>query len=256
MLAEGKKLIITVHSYKGGTGKTLLSVNLAAMFANRGEKTCLLDLDFRAPSLHAIFKTAKPEYWLNDYLNRACEIERVLRDCSSYCTAKGKLFVGLANPSTEAIRDMVSKDRKWEMNALCRLISLKNSLLEDLHFDFVIFDSSPGLDHSSINAVVSADGVLVVTTLDKSDLEGTQQMIKDLNELFEKKTRVILNKVPFDFLPLENLEKRLESLQLPIVEAIPCSCDILEAEDEYFFTSKKPNHVFTKTLQKIVSRIK
>jgi len=56
MLAEGKALIITVHSYKGGTGKTLLSVNLAAMFADRGKKTCLLDLDFRAPSLCVIFK--------------------------------------------------------------------------------------------------------------------------------------------------------------------------------------------------------
>jgi len=248
-------MIITVHSYKGGTGKTLLSVNLAAMFANRGQKTCLLDLDFRAPSLHVIFKTAKPEYWLNDYLNRACEIDRVLRDCSSYCMAKGKLFVGLANPSTEAIREMASKDRKWEMEALCRLLSLKNSLLEELRFDFVIFDSSPGLDYSSINAVVCADGVLVVTTLDKSDLEGTQRMIKGLNELFEVKTRVILNKVPFDFLPLENLKRRLESLQLPIVEAIPCSCDIVEAEGEYFFASKKPNHVFTKTLQKVATRI-
>ena len=28
--------IIAVHSYKGGTGKTLLSVNLAATFAKQG----------------------------------------------------------------------------------------------------------------------------------------------------------------------------------------------------------------------------
>ena len=81
-------------------------------------------------------------------------------------------------------------------------------------------------------------------------------MIRELYELFNKKTGVILNKVPFDFLPLENLERRLEPLQLPIVEAIPCSCDILSSEGAYFFTSKKPNHVFTKTLQKIVTRIK
>jgi MinD-like ATPase involved in chromosome partitioning or flagellar assembly len=248
-------LIITVHSYKGGTGKTLLSVNLAAMLADRGKKACLLDLDFRAPSLYVIFKTGESEYWLNDYLNRACEIDSVLKDCSSYCMAKGKLFVGFANPSTEAIREMASKDRKWEMEALCRLLSLKNSLLEKLRFDYVIFDSSPGLQYSSINAVVSADVVLVVTTLDKSDIEGTQRMIKGLNELFKKKTGVILNKVPFDFLPREKRERKLESLQLPIFGAIPCSCDILEAEDEYFFASKKPNHDFTKTLQKVATRI-
>ena len=38
--------IIAVHSYKGGTGKTLLSVNLAATFAKNGKKVCIFDLDF------------------------------------------------------------------------------------------------------------------------------------------------------------------------------------------------------------------
>ncbi|MCZ2809667.1 MAG: ParA family protein, partial [Candidatus Bathyarchaeota archaeon] len=167
-------MIITFNSYKGGTGKTLLSVNLATIFANKGKKICLLDLDFRAPSLHVIFKTCKSEYWLNDYLNRVCEIDKVLTDCGSNYVAKGKMFVGLANPSTEAIREMASKDRKWEMKALGRLFYLRNSLLNELHFDYVIFDTSPGLQYSSINAVVSADVVLVVTTLDKSDVIGTQ----------------------------------------------------------------------------------
>ncbi|UCF45496.1 MAG: AAA family ATPase [Candidatus Bathyarchaeota archaeon] len=245
-------MIITVHSYKGGTGKTLLSLNIAAMLANRDKKTCLLDLDFRAPSLGAILKTGKSEYWLNDYLNKACEIGRVLRDCSSYCIAEGKLFVGFANPSTEAIREMASKDRKWEMEALCRLLLLKKSLLERLGFDYVIFDTSPGLEYSSMNTIVTADFVFVVTTLDKSDVEGTQRMIREFYELFNKKTWVIFNKTLQSFLPLE---RKLESLQLPIVEAIPCSCDILSSEEAYFFASKKPNHIFTKTLQKIVSRI-
>jgi septum site-determining protein MinD len=255
MLAEGKTLIITVHSYKGGTGKTLLAVNLATILANRGKKVCLLDLDFSAPSLYAIFKIGKSEYWLNDYLNRACEIDKVLTDCSSYCLAKGKLFVGSANPSTEAIRDIASKDRKWEMDALGRLLSLKNSLFKKLNLDYLIFDTSPGLQYSSINAVISANIVLVVTTLDKSDMEGTQRMIPELYKLFEgKKTLIILNKVPPDFLPLEKLERKLELLQLPVAGVIPCSCDILEAEGEYFFAAK-PNHVFTRTLQKIATKI-
>ena len=247
-------MIITFHSYKGGTGKTLLSVNLAAILANRGKKVCLLDLDFSAPSLHAIFKTANFEYWLNDYLNGVCEIDLVLRDCSFGCVANGQLFVGLANPSSEAIRDIASKYKKWEMESLGRLFSLKESLLEKLNFDYIIFDTSPGLQYSSINAVASADVVLVVTTLDKSDMKGTQRMIRDLYELFERKTVVVFNKVPFDLLPLENLEKKLCLLQKPVVGAVPCSCDILETK-EYFLASKKPNHVFTKTLQKIAAKI-
>jgi MinD-like ATPase involved in chromosome partitioning or flagellar assembly len=253
MLVEGKALIIAFHSYKGGTGKTLLSVNLAATLANSGEKICLLDLDFSAPSLHAIFKTVETEYWLNDYFNRACEIDKVLKDCGSDCVSKGRMFVGLANPSSEAIRDMSAKDRKWEMEALGRLLSLKNSFLEN-DFDHVIFDTSPGLQYSSINAVVSADAVFVVTTLDKSDIEGTQRMIQDLYEMFDKKAQIILNKVPFDFLPIQK-QTKFEWLQLPVAGAIPCSCDILEAEGEYFFAAEKPNHVFTRTLRKVASKI-
>ena len=248
-------MILTFHSYKGGTGKTLLSVNSAAILANSGKRVCLLDLDFSAPSLHAIFKAVKTEYWMNDYLNRACEISKVLKNCGSDYVAKGRLFVGLANPSSEAIRDMSSKDRRWEMEALGRLLSLKDSLLEGLNFDYIIFDTSPGLQYSSINAVVSADAVFVVTTLDRSDMEGTQRMTQDLYRIFDRKTEVILNKVPFDFLQLKTMDGKLDSLQLPVVGAIPCSCDILEAEGEYFFASKKPSHIFTRTLQKVVAKI-
>jgi septum site-determining protein MinD len=80
------------------------------------------------------------------------------------------LVVGLADPSTEAIREMTAKDRKWEMEALGRLLSLKEQL-NDMNFDYVICDSSPGLQYSSINAIVAADVVLVVTSIDRSDVE-------------------------------------------------------------------------------------
>lgn len=121
-------MIVTFHSYKGGTGKTLLSVNLAIIFAKMGKRVCLLDLDLRAPSLHSTFKNGK-KHWVNDFLNKACTIDNVLTDCSTEAMGKGKLLVGLANPSTETIREMAAKDRKWEMEALGRLLSLKMSLL-------------------------------------------------------------------------------------------------------------------------------
>jgi MinD-like ATPase involved in chromosome partitioning or flagellar assembly len=89
--------IIAVHSYKGGTGKTSLSVNLAATYARMGKKVCLMDLDFRAPSLHAIFKKQNLNYWLNDYLNGVCEINKVLIDVTKDHGNGGKLFVALAN---------------------------------------------------------------------------------------------------------------------------------------------------------------
>jgi len=153
MLAEEKRTIVAVHSYKGGTGKTLISANLATLFAAKGIKTCLLDMDFRAPSLYALFKFDQPAYWLNDYMNGACGLDKVLKNVCYEGLEKEKLFVGFANPSTEAIREMSAKDRTWEMQALAKLLSVSGSLF-DLGFDHLIFDTSPGLQYSSINAVV------------------------------------------------------------------------------------------------------
>jgi len=185
--------IIAVHSYKGGTGKTSLSVNIASTFAKLGKKVAIFDLDFRAPSLFAILKVENAEFWLNDYLNNTVDVNKILVDLSSRLTGNGKLYVGLANPSTEAIRDMSSKDRKWEMRALGRLLSLKESLIRDEGFDYLIFDTSPGLQYSSINAIVAADFVVVATTGDRSDVDGTKRMLKELYNLFEKKTGLVLN---------------------------------------------------------------
>ena len=245
-------MIITLHSYKGGTGKTLLSVNLAMIYASRGKRVCLLDMDLRAPSLFSTFKNNKG-YWVNDYLNKVCEIDSVLNDCTPN-SIEGKLLVGLANPATEAIREMTAKNRKWEMEALCRLFNLKTSLLDEMLFDYVILDSSPGIQYSSINAIVAADFVLVVTSIDKSDVQGTERMIRDLYELFEKKTGIVVNKVPEALLSGRNFMK-LETHQLPIVGLVPCSCDVLQSAGEYLFAFEKPAHSVTKTLQKIATKI-
>ena len=251
--------IIALHSYKGGTGKTLLSVNLAATYVKKGKNICLLDLDFRAPSLQAVFKT-NAEYWLNDYLNGVCEIDKVLIDVTEKHGRSGKFFVALANPTTEAIREMSAKDRKWEMKALGRLLSLKTSLLNDMQLDYVIFDTSPGLQYSSINAIVSADLALVVSGMDISDIKGTQRMIDELYDLFEKKTGLVMNKVFAEILQSKthraDLAKQLmNSYNLPLIEMIPCFCDILKTGGTIIFASENPEHPFIRTLERIATTI-
>lgn len=252
--------IIAIHSYKGGTGKTLLSVNLAAAFAKREKKVCVLDMDFRAPSLQSIFKLDGSEYWLNDYLNGVCEINKVLIDYTPQCNCNGEMLVGLANPTTEALRDMSAKDRKWEMRALGRLLSLKNTLLNDMELDYLLFDTSPGLQYSSINAIVSADVVLVVSTIDASDVEGTQRMTHELYDLFEKKTGILMNKVPIEFLSTtierDSVYKRFENTHtLPVLKVIPCYCDVLRSGGTKIFARDYDDHPFTKHVEEIASKI-
>jgi MinD-like ATPase involved in chromosome partitioning or flagellar assembly len=252
--------IIAVHSYKGGTGKTSLSVNLGATYARKGKKVCLMDLDFRAPSLHAIFKDHQADYWLNDYLNGVCEIDKVLVDATKDYGNGGKLMVALANPSTEAIRDMTAKDRKWEMKALGRLLSLRSSLLNDSEFDYIIFDTSPGLQYSSINAIVTADIALVVTSLDASDINGSQRMTTELYDLFEKKTGILVNKVVSENLSTKEGQKKFSKnikgiYNLPILATIPCYCEVLRAAGNFIFTEERPEHPFTETLEEIATNV-
>jgi MinD-like ATPase involved in chromosome partitioning or flagellar assembly len=252
--------IIAVHSYKGGTGKTSLSANLAATYARKGKKVCLMDLDFRAPSLHAIFKKQNLDYWLNDYLNGICEIDKVLVDVTKDHGNGGKLFVALANPSTEAIRDMTAKDRKWEMKALGRLLSLRSSLLNEMDLDYIIFDTSPGLQYSSINAIVTADVVLVVTSLDASDINGSQRMTTELYDLFEKKTGILLNKVIAEYLSSEKEQKKFNKYiknihSLPVLATIPCFCEVLRAAGDFIFTEERPEHPFTETLEDLAAKV-
>lgn len=250
--------IVAVHSYKGGTGKTLLSVNLAATFAKHGKKVCLFDLDFRAPSLFAILKTNNTEFWLNDYLNGKCDINKVLVDLTSRLKGNGNFFAALADPSTEAIREMSAKDRKWEMRALGRLLSLRNTLLNDQKFDYLVFDTSPGLQYSSINAIVAADFVVVATTGDRSDVDGTRRMLRELYNLFEKKTGLVMNKVldPTSKSKRDEMEKRVKNVyQVPMLGLVPCFCEVLRAEGNLIFVQDKPNHPFTKILDEMARRI-
>lgn len=250
--------IVAVHSYKGGTGKTLLSTNLAAALVKQGKKVCLFDLDFRAPSLFAILKINKADYYLNDYLNNTCDIDKVLIDYSHRVPGKGKFYVGLANPATEAIRDISAKDRRWEMRALGRLLQLRSVLLNEKNIDYIVLDTSPGLQYSSINAIVAADLVAVATTGDRSDVNGTTRMCKELYNLFEKKTGIVINKV-LDYNSKnrqEELYHRIKEIyQVPLLGIIPCFCDILRAEGNFIFPQDKPDHPFSTLLNDMAKKI-
>ncbi len=210
-------LVLSIHSYRGGTGKTLMGTNLAASYA-RNEKVCLLDYDLRAPSLQSLFDVEMPDWWLNDFLNGDCEIVECLVE------ALPNLHVGLANPDAEAIREMMGKGRSWETQALTKTISL-NQTLSEMGFSKLIFDTAPGMAYSSINAVVSSDLTALVMRMDVLDILGTKEMVKGVYELLEKPTYIVVNMV----LP-EQVEAQSAVLKKTFGDQrmafLPCLCEI------------------------------
>ncbi len=68
--------VILVTSAMGGEGKTSLSTYLAASLARSGQRTLLIDGDFRRPALHRIYdQPATPGFC--ELMRRECDLQDV-----------------------------------------------------------------------------------------------------------------------------------------------------------------------------------
>src|SRR3954454_7080966 len=69
--------IVSIHSYRGGTGKSNTTANLATAVALTGKRVGIVDTDIQSPGIHVIFDLdeKKVNRSLNDYLWGQCPIE-------------------------------------------------------------------------------------------------------------------------------------------------------------------------------------
>jgi septum site-determining protein MinD len=74
--------IVSVHSYRGGTGKSNLTANLASCVAQQGKRVAVIDTDIQSPGLHVLFGMdgQTTGLTLNDYLHGRCGIEQAAHD--------------------------------------------------------------------------------------------------------------------------------------------------------------------------------
>jgi len=68
--------ILSIHSFRGGTGKSNVAANLATALACAGQRVALLDTDLPSPGVHAVFGVQTGELLptLNDFLWGGCAI--------------------------------------------------------------------------------------------------------------------------------------------------------------------------------------
>jgi MinD-like ATPase involved in chromosome partitioning or flagellar assembly len=253
--------VISFHSSRGGTGKTVIAVNLAVYLANEGVNVALIDLDFRAPSLFHVFKeiVEEPDYWVNDYLDSCCNPDDFLFDVQ-IPSLKGSLLVGFANPSIRAIQDMVGKSRASEAKALKKLFELKRFLFKNLRVNLCFYDNCPGIQYSSLNAIVSSDQIVFVSTSDPLETEHVKNILKEYNDILKDKTYIILNKV-FPERDHWSNEKQKEYInQLPeslrnlVIGAIPCYYDVLKTEKRLLIL-EEPTHPLVQGLHEIIQEL-
>jgi chromosome partitioning protein len=202
---------IAFHSYKGGTGKTTLACNSAALLARKGYKVCLLDLDIYAPSFQSYFGR-EPIVGINDFLNSNVEVDKAMIDYTSavenqkdniratdssypYPTRsenekklrkKGKLWIGFSNMQKKGVFELENADSATKRDIIRRFIYLRERLISDFHADYIIIDTSPGMRFWSINSLAIADILLLTLKMGSLDVDGTRIAVNEIYKSFTK----------------------------------------------------------------------
>ena len=273
-MTTGKTLAF--HSYKGGTGKTTLISNLAALYAMSGLKICLLDFDLYAPSLSMYFRK-KPNMYLNNLLrgdldqpNGAIDASSMIVDVTSELGLKGKLLLGFSSPSREDINDIeFQHEQKWQLKAIKRFQSFKNQMFEEQDLDYLFLDTSPGIRYWSINTLATANMLFLIMKVSDMDIAGTKKMVNDIYDVLTRygksKYFIILNKVPggqssnglkWDFNEREWETELQKDIGTQVVGSVPCFCDIQFNRHEFLFAVKQPEHPFSKKVIDLAEKIK
>ena len=236
---------IAFHSYKGGTGKTTIACNLAAMLSLKGYNVSLLDLDVYAPSLHAYFDYS-PNKWINDLLFENSDLNEIMVDMTSTLTKHaadrtkkmGKLLVGFSNPQKDEIYRLEGsiKTANANIQLLRRFVQLREDLISDYESDYIILDTSPGIRYWSINSLAVADVLFLTLKFGDLDIEGTIKMANDIYGSFTKfgsKSFLLLNLVSGYCIPrtyLQGSQSTNKSNSSVLAEGTPIQIQTFEKE--------------------------
>ncbi|MHC5065520.1 MAG: MinD/ParA family ATP-binding protein [Planctomycetota bacterium] len=170
---------ITITGGKGGVGKTLISVNLAALAARAGHRTLLLDLDPGLANLDVHLRLA-PKYTVEDLAEGRCRLDEALvagpYGMSVLCGQSGS--TRLAGGDKAFIdKVMAAADRAARS------------------FDLVICDTGAGIGPSVITASKRAQLTLAVTNPDPGSITDTYALCKLLLGTKTAKPHLVVNRV-------------------------------------------------------------
>lgn len=168
--------IIAIANQKGGVGKTTTSINLSASLAAKGKKVLMIDTD---PQGNATSGFGIDKNDLEDTIYELILGECSVQDCIIKDVIPGVSVLPSNVNLAAAEIELIGVDKK-EYILKKEIDWVKDS------YDFIIIDCPPSLSMLTVNAMTTADSVLVPIQCEYYALEGLSQLIHTVNLVKER----------------------------------------------------------------------
>jgi len=250
--------IVSIHSFRGGTGKSNITANVASQFALKGKRVGVIDTDIQSPGIHVLFGMDEEQIdkALNDYLWGRCPIEETAYDVGAR-VGKGEVVL-----MSGGIYLIPSSLRAGEIARVLREgydVSLLNdgfrALIEKLDLDYLFIDTHPGLNEETLLSIAISDVLLIVMRPDQQDFQGTAVTVDVARKLEVPHLYLVVNKAlsSYDFHDLQHQVE--ETYGCSVATILPLSEDVAGLQSSDIFSLRYPDHPFSQGIREIVARV-
>jgi septum site-determining protein MinD len=246
--------ISSVHSYRGGTGKSNLTANLSSLLAMRGKRVGVVDTDIQSPGIHVIFglDEGRINRALNDYIWGQCAIEETAYDVTPPAVAAkgGTIYLIPSSIKTGEIAKVLREGYDVE-----RLTDGFHDLVARMALDYLMIDTHPGLNEETLLSVAISDSLVLILRPDRQDFQGTAVTVEVAKKLEVPNLLIVVNKA-LPSMDFAALRRRVEdTYATPVAAVLPLSEEMLELASGGIFCLHYPNHPFAKALEGVADQI-
>ncbi|WP_461815637.1 ParA family protein [Faecalimonas sp.] len=168
--------IIAIANQKGGVGKTTTSINLSACLSALGKKVLAIDMDPQGNMTSGLgIDKENVEYTVYDLILGEIDIGKVI--CKETLENLDVLPTNIDLSAAEI--ELIGVDNKEYI-----IRDAVEKVKEE--YDFIIIDCPPSLSMLTINAMTTADTVLVPIQCEYYALEGLSQLIHTIDLVKER----------------------------------------------------------------------
>ena len=248
--------IVSIHSYRGGTGKSNLTANLANSIVQQGKRVAVVDTDLQSPGLHVLFGISPQQIGLslNDYLYGRCGIEQAVHDVTdklgSDVPASGALFLLPASIKAGEITRVLREG--YEVNLLTDGF---RTLIKTLRLDYLFIDTHPGLNEETLLSLLISDILVLLLRPDQQDFQGTAVTVEVARKLRMKKLLLVVNKAltKLDFVSLKQQVE--QAYDAPVAGILPVSEEMIELGSAGLFSLIHPEHPYSRGVREVAAQL-